>query len=116
PFSLPPGARTYDRVDNWKDTGLRFVDLDGDGEVDIIFSNEKEYGIYLFTDMEKGWSKQIMAGKREDKDALPMISRNGTNNGFWVHSGHLWWSNEDTVLLKDHVDRRSIKELLMGVK
>ena len=33
-------------------------------------------------------------------------------NGFWVHSGQLWWANEDTVLRKDHVDRRSIKELL----
>jgi hypothetical protein len=89
-----------------------FVDLDGDGKLDLVFSNEKEYGVYLFTDMEKGWSKKIMAGKRGDKDALPMISRSGTNNGCWVHSGHLWWSNEDTVLLKDHVDRRSFKELL----
>jgi hypothetical protein len=88
----------------------------GDGKLDIIFSNEKEYGIYLFENMEKGWSRKLMAGKREDKDALPMISRGGTNNGFWVHSGHLWWSNEDTVLLKDHVDRRAIKELLKMVR
>ena len=92
--------------------GLRFLDLDDDGKLDLIFSNEKEYGVYLFTDMEKGWNKKIMAGKRGDKDALPMISRNGTDNGFWVHSGHLWWSNEDTALMKDHVDRRNIKELL----
>jgi hypothetical protein len=110
PFGLPPGARLY--MDDWKNAGLRFRDLDGDGKLDVIFSNDKEYGIYLFTDMEKGWSKKILAGKRGDEDALPMISRNGTNNGFWVHSGHLWWSNEDTVLLKDHVDRRSIKQLL----
>ncbi len=101
PFKLPTTS------------GLRFLDLDGDGKLDIIFSNEKEYGIYLFENMEKGWSRKVMAGKRGDKDALPMISRNGTNNGFWVHSGHLWWANEDTALLKDHVDRRSIKELLV---
>src|SRR5262249_15618517 len=69
---------------------------------------------YLFKDMKTGWSRKVMAGKRGDKDALPMISRNGTNNGFWVHSGHLWWSNEDTPLLKDHVDRRNIKQLLAG--
>ena len=43
-----------------------------------------------------------------------MIARNGTNNGCFVHSGHLWWANEDTVLLKNHVDRRSFKELLAG--
>jgi hypothetical protein len=114
-----------------QDEGLRFLDLDGDGKLDIIFSNEKEYGIYLFTDLEKGWSKKVLAGKRGDKrdgepgasatggtpaDELPMISRHGTNNGFWVHSGYLWWSNEDTVLLKDHVDRRKISDLLRGVK
>jgi hypothetical protein len=112
-LSLPKGIPV--RKDG-KDPGFRFVDLDGDGNDDIIFSNEKEYGIYLFKDMKTGWSRKIMAGKREDKDALPMISRNGTNNGFWVHSGSLWWSNEDTVLMKDHVDRRSIKELLKGKK
>jgi hypothetical protein len=114
PFALPPGASLPSL--NGVDAGLRLLDLDGDGKLDIIFSNEKEYGIYLFKDMTTGWSKKVMAGKRADKDALPMISRNGTNNGFWVHSGSLWWSNEDTVLLKDHVDRRSIKELLKGKK
>jgi hypothetical protein len=110
PFTFPPGVDPHNR--DGHDAGLRFIDLDGDGKLDIIFSNEKEYGIYLFKDMKKGWSRKVMAGKAGDKDALPMILRNGTNNGFWVHSGQLWWSNEDTVLLKDHVDRRSIKELL----
>lgn len=113
-LTLPPGAKLG--IVDGKYHGLRFLDLDGDGKLDIIFSNEKEYGIYLFKDMTTGWSRKVMAGKREDKDALPMISRNGTNNGFWVHSGSLWWSNEDTVLLKDHVDRRSIKELLKGIR
>src|SRR5205823_799168 len=110
PFRLPAGAALVD--ENGRDNGLRFLDLDSDGKLDIIFSNERDYGIYLFNDMKEGWSRKVMAGKAGDKDALPMISRNGTNNGFWVHSGSLWWSNEDTVLLKDHVDRRSIKELL----
>lgn len=105
PFTLPPGGRLADA--SGRDAGLRFVDLDGDGKLDIVFSNEKEYGVYLFTDMEHGWSKKVMAGRRGDKDALPMISRDGTNNGCWAHSGHLWWSNEDTMLMKDHVDRRS---------
>jgi hypothetical protein len=92
--------------------GLRFLDLDGDGKLDLLFSNEQDYGLYLFENMEKGWSKKILAGKAGDQDALPMIARQGHNNGFWVHSGHLWWSNEETVKLRDHVNRRSIKELL----
>jgi membrane-bound inhibitor of C-type lysozyme len=45
-----------------------------------------------------------------------VISRHGTNNGFWVHSGYLWWSNEDTAMLKDHVDRRKIADLLRAAK
>ncbi|MCI0639245.1 MAG: polysaccharide deacetylase family protein, partial [Gemmataceae bacterium] len=99
PFKLPPLAITLGLPENpsWLfkmairdnriDRGLRFLDLNHDGKLDLVFSNEKEYGIYLFENMEKGWSKKIMAGKRADKDALPMISRKGTNNGFWVHSG-----------------------------
>src|SRR5262249_27995866 len=86
------------------------------GKLDIVFSNEKEYGIYLFTDMKKGWSRKVIAGKRSDKNALPMISRKGQSNGFWVHSRHFWWSNENTSLLKDHVDRRSYSDLLKDIE
>jgi putative membrane-bound dehydrogenase-like protein len=114
PFVLPDGVSLVDR--KGRGNGFSFLDLDGDGKLDIIFSNEKEYGIYLFNDMKTGWTRKVMAGKRSDPDALPMISRNGTNNGVWVHSGSLWWANEDTMLLKDHVDRRSINDLLKNVE
>jgi hypothetical protein len=90
---------------------LRFLDLNGDGKLDLVFSNEKEYGVYLFVDMQTGW-KKLRAGKAGDANAIPMIARNGKNNGCFAHSGHLWWANEDTVLLKNHVDKRSYKELL----
>src|SRR5262249_17163986 len=109
PFSLPaPGSLSYrDHAGS-----ARLIDLDGDGKLDFIFSNETGYGVSLFRDMKAGGGRKVMAGKRGDADALPMIAHNDTNYGFWVHSGHLWWSNEDTPLLKDHVDRRSIKKLL----
>jgi hypothetical protein len=88
---------------------LRFLDLNG--KLDLVFSNEKEYGVYLFTDMKTGW-KKLRVGKAGDPNAIPMIARNGKNNGCWAHSGQLWWANEDTVLLKNNVARRSFKELL----
>jgi putative membrane-bound dehydrogenase-like protein len=117
PFSLPPGARPGSAD---KDNGLRFIDLDGDGNLDVVFSNEKAYGIYLFRDMKTGWSRKVLAGTRGGTDngtsELPMISRNGTNNGMWVHSRSLWWSNENTPLMKDHVDSRSFNELLKDVE
>ena len=40
----------------------------------------------------------------------------GTNNGFFVHSRHLWWQNEDTARMKNLVDRRPLDDLLKGVQ
>ncbi|MFL5338807.1 MAG: PVC-type heme-binding CxxCH protein [Gemmataceae bacterium] len=114
PFGLPPGARLVDA--DGDDCGLRFIDLDSDGRDDVIFSNEKEYGIYLFTDMEHGWSRKVIAGKAGEPGALPPIAINGKNNGFWAHSGYLWWQNENTDHLKDHVDRRKISDLLVDAE
>jgi hypothetical protein len=113
-FTLPSVATIVDA--NGNDNGVRFIDINGDGHLDIVYSNEKEYGVYLFKDMKTGWSQKLIAGKAGDKGALPPITIKGINNGMWVHSGSLWWSNESTVLLKDHVDRISFKELLGKLK
>ncbi|MSQ96229.1 MAG: hypothetical protein EXR98_16985 [Gemmataceae bacterium] len=93
------------------DKGVRFLDLNGDGKLDLVYANEKEFGIYLFSDLKSGW-KKVRGGKTGDKDAIPMIARQGTDNGCWAHSGQLWWANEDTHLMKNHVDRRAFKDLL----
>jgi putative membrane-bound dehydrogenase-like protein len=99
-----------------REAGVRFIDINEDGRDDLIWSSEKEYGIYLFTDMEKGWSRKIVESKAGDKGTLPMIARGNTNNGSFVHSRSLWWQNENTNLLKDLVDRRSFNDLLKDVE
>jgi hypothetical protein len=93
------------------DNGVRFVDLDGDGHADIVASNERVWGVWLFKDLKTGWQK-ISTGKQGDPGSLPMIMRHGNNNGAWFHSKHLWVQNEDTAKMKDLVDRRSFDELL----
>jgi putative membrane-bound dehydrogenase-like protein len=112
PFSLPsPGLLGYGS----RAASAHFIDLDGDGKLDIIFSNEKEYGVYLFKDMKSGWSRKVMAGKAGEPGCLPLIANKGENMGCWVHSGHLWWSNEGTTLLKDHVARLPLKSLMQDM-
>jgi putative membrane-bound dehydrogenase-like protein len=124
PFTLPAEARvvgthlgsgTNQRESKDGDAGLRFADLDEDGFDDVIFSNDEQYGIYLFDTMKTGWSRKVTSGTAGDSNALPKIVREGTNNGFWAHSRVLWWQNEDTAKLPDLVDRRSFNDLLMGV-
>jgi putative membrane-bound dehydrogenase-like protein len=110
-FTLPLGVKLGDAK---SDSGLRIIDLDGDGYDDVVFSNEKEYGIYLFTDMEHGWSRKVMAGKQGEPGALPPIAIKGKNNGFFVHGRYLVWQNENTNLLPDHIDKRSFNELLQN--
>jgi putative membrane-bound dehydrogenase-like protein len=115
PFTLPPGAKVVDR--DGRDAGLCFVDVDQDGFDDVIFSNEDGYGLYLFESMQRGWSKEAVKGSGNGKsNPIPMITRRGTNNGAWFHSRHLWVQNENTALLKDHVDRRSFNALLEKVE
>src|SRR5262249_8998616 len=60
--------------------------------------------------------RKVLSGKPGDKGAIPMIARNGTNNGAWFHSRHLWVQNEDTALLPNLVDRRSFNQLLENVE
>jgi putative membrane-bound dehydrogenase-like protein len=120
PFKLPTsGDPTTDL-----DPSVRFVDINEDGHDDVIYSNSRDYGVHLFTSMKLGWSLKVAAGAAGDKAALPLLSRieasNGhpvhSDNGFFVHSRHLYWQNEDTAKLKDLVDRRSFNELLKAVE
>ena len=61
-----------------KDNGVRFVDIDEDGNDDVIFNNGKDAGIYLFDEKTKLFSRKV-----ETPSDLPLIVRNGTNNGVW---------------------------------
>ncbi len=114
PFTLPAGTSVVD--DKQRDAGLRFVDIDEDGDLDALFSNESHFSLHLFESLETGWSREILRGKPGDERTIPPIVRNGTNNGAWFHSRHLWVQNEDTARLPDLVDRRSFNELLGGAE
>lgn len=112
--TLPQGARFAER--EGRDGGLRLVDVDEDGGLDLVFAHDEGFGLFLWESSDKGWAREVAAGKAGAPDALPLIVRGGTNNGFWAHSRQLWWQNEDTASLPNLVDRRSYNDLLQGVE
>ena len=119
-YNLPPEVTIVRR--DGTDNGTRFVDINEDGFLDVIQSNELRYSLNIYIPQPidgwfPGWPREVMAGPRTDPNAIPMIVRGGeqNNNGAWFHSRHLWIQNEDTAHLPNLVDRRSFDDLLRGV-
>jgi putative membrane-bound dehydrogenase-like protein len=88
---LPPGVSLQDATG--QDNGVRFVDLNGDGFDDIVFSNAERYGVYLYNDVERknlgwtiGWPHIIRAGRAGEADALPLT----TSPGVEFRDGAMW--------------------------
>jgi putative membrane-bound dehydrogenase-like protein len=119
-YALPSGTSIVD--EQGRDAGLRFVDVDGDGYDDVLFSNHERYSLHLFRPddrklrLKPGWSDEIVSAKRENAltDPIPPIVRDGTNrnNGVWFARDTMWIQNEDTAHLPDKVDRRTFQQLL----
>ncbi|MEZ5432056.1 MAG: hypothetical protein R3F31_12965 [Verrucomicrobiales bacterium] len=95
---LPPGVVLKDA--QGRDAGVRFVDLNGDGFEDLIFSNEQAYGVYLYNDVERknlgwtlGWPHVIRSGKAGDAEALPLTTRPDVE----FKEGALWVGGQRTL-------------------
>ncbi|HTN74331.1 MAG TPA: PVC-type heme-binding CxxCH protein, partial [Pirellulaceae bacterium] len=86
----------------------RFVDLDGDRDTDLVVANDKLQGVWRFDALKTGWQPV----KLPEGFKIPLIAREGINNGAWFHSRHLWVQNEHTQRLPDHVERCSYSQLL----
>jgi putative membrane-bound dehydrogenase-like protein len=117
PFALPEGTIMADKEGH--DAGLRFVDLNGDGFEDIVFSNPAAFSVHLFNNQDfvglpRGWSTIVKSGHRGDPGEIPMIVRGGPhpNNGAWFRNGQLWVQNEDTDKMPNIVERRSFQDLI----
>ena len=111
PFSLPAKNSLVDA--KGLDQGLRFVDLNADGDDDLILSNEREYWVRTFDGPEKGWSTLARSGKAGDANAIPTITKKGELMGVWFHSGKMVQVNEFTAKARpDNTDHRAFSELL----
>jgi putative membrane-bound dehydrogenase-like protein len=118
-YSLPEQATIVN--EKGQDNGLRFVDVNEDGFDDVLYSNEKTFSLHLYIPkvhlgFKIGWSRMVLSGQRGDFGELPMMTRNGSNNGAWTRNRTLWVQNEDTANLPDKVDRRTFDDLLRGLQ
>lgn len=73
--ALPPLARDG--------AGVLRADLDGDGHEDLVVSNDRGYGVYLYVPPDKartnlewlpGWTRVMREGQPGDADALPPLT------------------------------------------
>uniref|UniRef100_A0A7C2JXC7 C-type cytochrome n=1 Tax=Schlesneria paludicola TaxID=360056 RepID=A0A7C2JXC7_9PLAN len=96
----PPMGLLPDEVEQFPKTA-RFLDINEDGQLDLVISNLIHYGVWLFESMEKGWSIELLSGQRgskpADQELPPIIRADGTDNGFFVRDRALHWMNEDTA-------------------
>ncbi len=115
---LPDGVTVKDA--QGRDNGVRFVDLNGDGHDDLVFSNAERYGVYLYNPTEKknvdwrvGWTFVMREGKAGDAHAIPPVVRaDGSDNGVAFRDGAMWVKNESTAGLPGGVRRIPYEELL----
>ncbi len=122
---VKPPAGVKSLGDGKTDLGVRFVDLDEDGHLDLLFSNDKRISVHLWDEQKKAWSRTVIDRARDQpaKDGEPDVSipaivrADGSHNGFFVHGRALYWQNERTG---DHkptlVHRVTFNELLRHVE
>src|SRR4029079_10922090 len=70
-FALPANTAVVD--DPGRDAGLRLLDIDGDGSLDVLFADARRYSLHLFRpkadprlNWAQGWTDEVIAQNRTD--------------------------------------------------
>lgn len=115
-YTWPRAASFLDEQGH--DNGVRLRDLDGDGRIEILLSNQSEFAIYALR--ANRWIEVLPHQPRtrdhHAPESLPPFAVNGTNWGAWFHSDSIWWRNEFTGAMPDFVDRRAFAQLMGTAK
>ena len=113
---LPAGVRLATAEGG--DAGLRWVDLDGDQRPRVrVFGSAGVLGrsLRLAAGGLGSHPRRPARGRSPGSVEIPPFVRpDGSNNGSWAHSQHLWWQNEDTARLDDKVMRLAFADILKG--
>ena len=94
-----------------RDNGMRFVDFNVDGYDDAIVANSNQREVRLYDPANRKFDGAISSAVE-----IPLIVRDGANNGAWFAADHMWLQNEDTNRMPDGVDRRTFAALIGNEK
>lgn len=79
-----------------RDAGLRFVDLDGDQDLDAVLSAQGGWLVARMEGIDTGW-EIVRQGRSDDPQRIPsFVAPDGSNFGAWFKFGRLWIQNEYT--------------------
>lgn len=112
--ALPGDVTPVDEAGN--DAGLRFVDLNGDGFEDLLFSNRERIIIYLWTTevrpdlgWERGWTHRVKSAiRRGAPGELPSL----VGSGVHIDDGMLIITEPPSESAPGKVHRLSMKGLI----
>ena len=88
--------------------GIRFADLDGSGDVDILLSDGETTRAWLMSWYATGKATPL----RLPKKTPPLVRPDGSDNGFFFRDGDLCWINESTDGLNDLTERIPVADLV----
>ncbi len=115
--SSAPGARLLD--DKGRDAGLRFVDLDEDGHLDVVFSNDQEYGDLPLRVEGEGLDAEGHAGRqgrRARRDCRKIVRRTAPTTASSSTRATSGGRTKTRPSCPNLVDRRSFNDLLKNVE
>lgn len=100
------------RSDEPDNGALRFWDLDGDGDLDAVYSDATRFAVYRKDGEE--WKRIRMSNRAEDSANAPppFVRLDGTNNGVWMGRSAFIVQNEDTAEEPNVIRRVDFADIL----